>query len=69
MGIFPYILSSPLPSLSAIFSIKLTLFCVCVCVYVLLSQQLDTEAADILNDLQGKLNSVVDNLSATFVKR
>ncbi|KAG1958130.1 protein unc-13 B-like [Pimephales promelas] len=32
------------------------------------TKKLDTEAADILNDLQGKLNSVVDNLSATFVK-
>ncbi|KAI7813239.1 putative protein unc-13-like protein B-like, partial [Triplophysa rosa] len=32
------------------------------------ARQLDTEAADILNDLQGKLNSAMDNLSAMFAK-
>ncbi|XP_056601275.1 protein unc-13 homolog B [Triplophysa dalaica] len=32
------------------------------------ARQLDTEAADILNDLQGKLNSALDNLSAMFAK-
>ncbi|TRY55637.1 hypothetical protein DNTS_008836 [Danionella cerebrum] len=32
------------------------------------AKKLDTEAANILNDLQGKLNSVLDDLSAMFVK-
>ncbi|XP_051515002.1 protein unc-13 homolog B-like isoform X2 [Myxocyprinus asiaticus] len=32
------------------------------------TKKLDTEAADILNDLQGKLHSVLDSLSAMFSK-